>query len=166
MKEVIGVTVFCIICVLLAAAFASKHTNKPRQLTRLEAPKETGPAPIGATHPASREFKVLSGVCMIGYRAGEDVAWSDVSHVFIGPMAGTGYKHDDERPLVEFRNKSGEIMFTIDRNGKYKRNVTEEEIVKEFENYDFQGREYMRKNPRPEYPTITIGAENYEGIVD
>ncbi len=140
-----------------------RHKDRARQLTRLEGPKADRPAPIGI-HPASREFKVFPGMCMIGYRAGDDVSHSDVSHVFIGPMAGTGYKHGDDRPLVEFRNKDGVTMFTINRKGEYKRMVTEEEIVKEFENYDFQGREYMRKHPRPESPEISIGGGTYEAL--
>ena len=157
---------FIALCVTLGTVsiFLRNRKENPRQLTRLEAPREQ--KKLSVVSIPQPDFKMFPGVLMIGYRAGDDVSTSDVSHVFVGPMAGTGYKINSERPLVEFRNKSGEIMFTIDRNGKYKRNITEEEIVKEFENYDFQGREYMRKNPRPELPMFETGSGNYEGIVD
>lgn len=138
--------------VVAVAGIMRARSDTKRQLQRLVQPEEKRDDTVGA-------FRVFPGQCYIGKNAGTDVAWSDNSHVFIGPNAGNGYKRQDELPLVEFTDGNGRIMFQIDAQGKYKLKISEEELVKIFRNYDFQGRNW--EPDKEKYPLNDKGQPQY-----
>lgn len=74
----------------------------------------------------------------IGPNAGI-VIGRESSQVFIGPEAGNSEASMRDRPLVEFTDGHGKIMFQITRNGEYYSTMTREQIVARFKPYYYMG---------------------------
>lgn len=74
----------------------------------------------------------------IGPNAGI-VIGQESSQVFIGPEAGNSEASMRDRPLVEFTDGYGKIMFQITSNGEYYSTMTREQIVARFKPYYYMG---------------------------
>lgn len=139
MKPIEWAIVAMICMVIFGICYANYRVGKDRE--------KAAAVPAVVHEDQTGLHRVYPGQCYIGYMAGNDVVWTETSHVFIGPTAGTGYSKD-ELPLVEFRNGKGEIMFKINPDGSITSPMSQSQLKAEFENYDFQGREYRRLHPQ------------------